>query len=114
MSFDLAPVGAAILQNPLAAGAVAKLVTDLIKQALKKTDESGVVVEHKGAIQPIVYVLTALTAVLSAAMEGQASAFDPSSLSSFAVQMLLGAFGTHTAVKGAKAAVADVKAVVKK
>ncbi len=109
MALDLAPVGAEILKNPLVAGAAVKFLVDFVRSQLKKVDESGQLVEHKGAVQPVVYVLSVLTAVLSAGMEGNASAFDPSALGSFVIQMVIGALGTHQAVKGAKAAVVAVK-----
>jgi hypothetical protein len=60
-------------------------------------------------VQPLVYVLTVLTAVLSAGMEGNAQAFDPGALASFVVQMAIGAMGTNQVVKGAKQATVAVK-----
>jgi hypothetical protein len=109
VAIDFTVIGAEILKNPLVAGAVVKLVVDGLKGQLKSVDESGVVVKNKAIVQPLVYVLTAVTAVLAAGMEGNAAAFDPSSLASFLVQAVIGALGTHEAVKGAKKAVEAVK-----
>lgn len=112
MALDLAPIGAEVLKNPLVAGAVAKFLVDFIRSQLKTVDESGQLVKHKGAVQPIVYGLTVLTAILSAGMEGNAQAFDPSALGSFIVQMAIGALGTHQAIKGGAKAVEAAKAKV--
>lgn len=109
MALDLPALGHILISNPVGAGIVAKFLTDAIKQFLKKTDESGELVSRKGLVQPVVYVLTVLTAVLGAGMEGNAASVDPAPVVSFALQMLLSAFGTNEVVKGAKQATVAVK-----
>lgn len=106
---DLAPVGQSVLSNPLVVAMIVKVLTDVAKNLLKKTDESGQVVKYKGAVAPIVFVLTTITAVLSAGMEGSASSVDPSSLVSFVVTTALASIGVHGTVKEASKAVSNIK-----
>lgn len=109
MAVDLSPIVNSILSNPVSLGVITKLVGDVLKTQLKNLDSSGALVKNKAVVQPVVFVLSALVAVLSAGIEGNAQSFDPSSLVSTIVTVYLSAVATHETMKGAKQAVAAVK-----
>lgn len=102
MSLDVKTISDLALQNPLIVGVLQKGVVDLIKSQLKTVDVSGQAVKYKGYVQPIVFVLTALVGVLSAAGEGRASAFDPGPLVTWMFTTYAATIATHKAVAGAK------------
>ena len=109
MAVDFSPVVASVLQNPISLGVITKLLGDVVKGQLKNLDNSGALVKNKAVVQPIVFVLSAIVAVLSAAVEGNAQSYDPSSFLSFLTMTYLSAVGADQTLKGGKAAVAAVK-----
>ncbi len=109
MAVDFSPILNSVLQNPVSLGIMTKFLGDLAKSQLKNLDASGALVKNKAVVQPIVFVLSAVVAVLSAAIEGNAQSYDPSALLAFIATTYLAAVGTDQTMKGAKQAVANVK-----
>lgn len=108
MAVDFSPILNGVLQNPVSMGILTKFLGDVVKGQLKNLDSSGALVKNKAVVQPIVFVLSAIVAVLSAAMEGNAASYDPSSFLSFLTMTYLSAVGADQTLKGGKAAVAAV------
>lgn len=109
MAVDLSPIIGSVLQNPVSLGIITKMLSDLAKGQLKHLDSSGALAKNKAVVQPIVFVLSAIVAVLSAGMEGNAQSYDPNAFLSFLTMTYLSAVGVDQSVKGAKQAVAAVK-----
>ncbi len=109
MSVDFSPILNSVISNPVSLGIITKFLSDALKSQLKSLDQSGAIVKNKAVVQPIVFVLSALVAVLSSAMEGSAANYDPSSLISFIAATYLSAVGADQTLKGAKQAAAAIK-----
>lgn len=110
---DLQALLHSVLVNPISMGLVQKFVVDFIKSQLKSVDASGVVTKYKGAVQPIVFVLTALTTALDQALNGAASGFDPTALVSYFMTLYATSIAAHVVVKGGKKEVEKVVDKVK-
>lgn len=109
MALDVGAILAPVLTNPVSLGILTKFLSDVAKTQLKHLDSSGALTKNKAVVQPIVFVLSAIVAVLSSGMEGNAQSYDPSAFLSFLTMTYLSAVGTDQTLKGAKQAVAAVK-----
>ena len=109
MALDFNALLGSVVSNPVSLGIITKFLSDLAKGQLKHLDSSGALAKNKAVVQPIVFVLSAIVAVLSAGMEGNAASYDPNSFISFLTMTYLSAIGTDQTMKGAKQAVAAVK-----
>lgn len=109
MALDFNALLGSVVSNPVSLGILTKFLGDLAKGQLKHLDSSGALAKNKAVVQPIVFVLSAIVAVLSAGMEGNAQSYDPSAFLSFLTMTYLSAVGTDQTLKGAKQAVAAVK-----
>lgn len=109
MALDFNALLGSVVSNPVSLGILTKFLSDLAKGQLKHLDSSGALAKNKAVVQPIVFVLSAIVAILSAGMEGNAASYDPNSFISFLTMTYLSAIGTDQTMKGAKQAVAAVK-----
>lgn len=79
-------------------GIIVKFAVDVIKQLLKKLDESGKVAENKAWIQPVVIVLSFVATALSLASQGHAEQVDVQSVVDL-VTVYLSSVGANKVLK---------------